>query len=191
MAQARRTDTTTVRVTGETKALLDQLSGGKSMDKLLRELAMLRAGTPVHATPPGTYAIEIGEDDLPADFVERVERVERAVEGLAGLASLNVAALLSDPQTGVLFDITRAPSGDEKNGKEDGVILLPVNGEQFAREGSVGIFSDEPPAPGVWVRTPSGVYLTDRDDTLSDDLVVLVRRQLKGTRKGKRAKEES
>jgi hypothetical protein len=182
MARANVAGTTTVRVSGQTKAMLDQLSGGKSMDALLRELALLRAGTPAAVGRPGTYEIEIGEDDLPASFVERVERIEEMLSGLEG------STVLPDPVTGVLFDIMRAPSDDDRRGKGGEFILLPREGEEFAREGSVGAFGKAPKVPGFWVRTPSGMYLTDRDDTLSEELVAKIRAKHKGARKGKDAK---
>jgi hypothetical protein len=183
MPRARKISDSSIRVKAQTKALIDQLADGVPMDTFLYDLLRERTNAPARRTSPaGEYEFEIGETDLPASFVERVERVERAVAGLSGL---NLDALLPDPQTGVLFDVTRAPSGDGRKGTDGSFIKLPRDGEAFAREGGVG-FADAPPVPGWWVRTPSGVYLTDRDDTLSDELVALVRNRAKSAKRSKK-----
>jgi hypothetical protein len=200
-ARARKVGRTTVGLDQETKALLDELRPeGMSNRDFLYQLARQAAAEdgrelPARpARPRGEFEFEIGFDDLPVKLIERIERIEgmgarieqieqTVAQTVAQLKALNVAALLPDPQTGATFDVTRAPSGTSSR------EIAEPDDQGFALRDE-GFFGSSAPESGPWVQAPSGAYLTDRDDTLPDAMVAMIRAKAKAASKGRKRSSE-
>ncbi len=196
-ARARKVNRTSVSLDQDTKDLIDQLKpAGVSHKDFLYELARKAAAAEGREVPEiaarpiqprGVYEFEIGFDDLPAELIERIEGIEQAVGEIRAVAEqlkgLNVASLLADPQTGAMFDATRAPSGTSSR------KIAEPDDQGFALRDE-GFFGSSALESGPWVQAPSGAYLTDRDDTLPDAMVAVIRAKAKAASKGRKRSSE-
>ena len=178
MAGYRGLQNTTVRVSGDTKRILDRLreqEGAASFDELIfavvNRLVQQELPLDLPAPRPGRRAVVL--PDSSEDVAELREQVEELQVHVAELYELTgrLAALLDgyarDPLTGALFlwraeDVQRGPAGK----------LPKAHGPKHERAGIVEhdrtLFGRNEPESeaGAWLKAPSGAFLTERDGTL-------------------------
>jgi hypothetical protein len=187
---------TSIGVEAETKARMNQLKkqfGATSHDELLHMLAEQVSGNASNVRRPmrtseGSYEVDISDeiDPIRAELAEL--RAELAAASAGQARGIDLEMVLADPESGALFDATKAPVGVTPHGTNGEYICEPKPGEEFAREDSVTLFASNPKPPRLWVRAPSGVYLTDRDDTLPEAVEAKLRARIRA--EGRQRKQD-
>ena len=182
MAQYGGLKSTTVRVSDDTKRLLDRLreqdGAAGSFDELLFRVlsAMVQPELPLGIQAQkgaGAGRRAAGSDDVAALRAEVENLNGQVVELIDTVGSL--LALLDgqaqDPGTGLLFNWRRAKHAHAGKLPKPGKDGMVRENELFGR-------SEPESEAGVWVQAPSGAYLTERDATLTSDAVEAIRAEV-------------